>query len=93
MDLIDVRFEHFQDLLGQDFKLENSNLTLTLLEVKALKTREGAARAAFSLLFSCPVPAPQGMYMLHHESLGQLEIFLVPVKQDGAGVQLEAVFS
>ncbi len=93
MDLNDVRLEHFQALLTEDFKLENSNLTLTLLEVKALNTREGAARAAFSLLFSCPVPAPQGTYALHHEALGQLEVFLVPVKQDGAGVQLEAIFS
>jgi hypothetical protein len=93
MDLIDVRIEHFQPLVNQDFKLENSDISFSLLEVKALKTHAGATRAAFSLLFSCPVPAPQGTYALHHEALGQLEVFLVPIKQDGAGVQLEAVFS
>jgi hypothetical protein len=93
MDLNDVRLEHFQALLTEDFKLENSDISLTLLEVKALNTRPGAVRAAFSLLFGCSVPALQGTYALHHEALGQLEIFLVPIKQDGAGVQLEAVFS
>jgi hypothetical protein len=93
MDLNDVRVEHFQPLVNQDFNLENSDVKLKLLEVKALKTREGATRAAFSMLFGCPVPAPQGTYALHHEALGKLEVFLVPVKQDGAGVQLEAVFS
>jgi hypothetical protein len=93
MDLNDVRLEHFQPLLTENFKLENSDITFTLLEVKALKTQAGAVRAAFSLLFACPVPAPQGTYALHHEALGQLEVFLVPIKQDGVGVQLEAVFS
>ncbi len=88
-----MRLEHFQPLLTENFKLENSDITFTLLEVKALKTQAGAARSAFSLLFTCPVPAPQGTYALHHEALGQLEVFLVPIKQDGAGVQLEAVFS
>jgi hypothetical protein len=93
MDLNDVRIEHFQPLLTENFKLENSDVRLTLLEVKTLNTRADATRTAFSLLFGCPVPAPQGTYALHHEALGNLEIFLVPVKQDGAGVQLEAVFS
>ena len=93
MNLNDLRLEHFEPLLTENFNLENSDVKLKLLEVKALKTHEGAARAAFSLLFSSPVPAPQGTYALHHEALGQLEVFLVPIKQDGAGVQLEGIFS
>jgi hypothetical protein len=93
MDLIDVRLEHFEPLVLQDFNLENSDVKLKLLEAKALKTREGAARTAFALLFSCPVLAPQGTYALQHEALGKLEIFLVPIRQDGAGVQLEAIFT
>jgi hypothetical protein len=93
MDLIDVRIEHFQDLVGQDFNLENRDVRLKLLEVKTQNTRPDAARSAFSLLFSCPVPASQGTYALHHAALGNLELFLVPIKQEGSGVQLEAVFS
>ncbi len=93
MDLIDLRVEHFQDLLGQDFQLVNSDVSFKLLEAKPQNTRQGATRTAFVLLFSCPVPAPQGAYLLHHETLGQLEIFLVPIRQSGAGVQLEAIFT
>jgi hypothetical protein len=93
MDLIDVRFEHFEPLVLQDFNLKNSDVKLKLLEAKALKTREGATRTAFALLFACPVPAPQGTYALQHEALGQLDVFLVPIRQDGAGVHLEAIFT
>jgi hypothetical protein len=93
MNLSDVRVEHFEPLVNQDFKLGNSDLSFRLLEVQVQKTREGADRTAFSLLFKCPVPAAQGTYALQHEALGQLEIFLVPLRQDGAGVQLEAIFS
>jgi hypothetical protein len=93
MDLMDVQFEHFEPLVGQDFQLENRDVRLKLLEVKAQNTRADATRSAFSLLFGCPVPASQGTYALHHDSLGRLEIFLVPVKQDAAGMQLEAIFS
>jgi hypothetical protein len=93
MDLMDVRVEHFEPLVSQDFNLENSEVKLKLLEAKALKTREGANRTAFALLFASPVPAPQGTYTLQHEALGKLEIFLVPIRQDGAGVHLEAIFT
>ncbi len=88
-----MRLEHFQDLVGQDFQLLNSDISFKLLEAKTQNTRPDATRPAFVLLFSCPVPAPQGAYLLHHETLGQLEIFLVPIRQVDAGVQLEAIFT
>jgi hypothetical protein len=93
MDLATLSLADFQPLITQEFKLENSQVALKLLETKPLTTHEGASRTAFSLLFACPVPASQGTYVLWHDSLGRLEIFLVPIKQDGTGVQLEAVFS
>ncbi len=93
MDLATITLEDFQPLITQNFTLENSDVIFTLLEVKAQNTRAGATRTAFSLIFHSPVPAPQGTYALHHETLGKLEIFLVPIAAAGAGVQLEAVFS
>ncbi len=49
----------------------------------------------FSLLFRAPVDAPseQNTYTLKHESLGTLDIFLVPVKKDAHGLYYEAVFN
>ena len=92
-DLASLRLEHFTALLEQEFAVLETPYNLTLLVAKAAPTRPNAPREAFSLLFRCPVPAQQGVYALHHTALGRLEIFLVPVAQDGAGVQLEAVFS
>ena len=49
----------------------------------------------FSLFFLGPPEAPawQGMYHLTHDQLGALEVFLVPVGRDQAGVRYEAVFN
>ena len=93
MDLATVTVEDFLPFVGQEFGLVDTELSLVLLESKTALTRANAPRQAFTLLFRCPVPAPQGTYALRHQALGVLEIFLVPIAQDGAGVQLEAVFS
>ncbi|MFN3265994.1 MAG: DUF6916 family protein [Deinococcales bacterium] len=92
-DLATLRLEQFRALLEQKFTVIDTPYVFTLLTVKAIPTRPNAPREAFSLLFRSPVPAQQGTYLLHHETLGNLEIFCVPVAQDSAGVQLEAVFS
>ena len=49
----------------------------------------------FSLLFRGPLEPffPQRIYHLKHESLGSLELFLVPIGPDGKGMQYEAVFN
>ena len=64
-----------------------------LTEVKEFAT--SAQVEQFSLFFLGPPGAPlrQGLYQLTHEQLGALEIFLVPIGQDPAGVQYEAVFN
>jgi hypothetical protein len=92
-DLATLRLEHFAALLEQGFVVLETPYSFILESAKTAPTRPDAPREAFSLLFSSPVPAQQGVYALHHPALGRLEIFLVPVAQDGAGVQLEAVFS
>ncbi len=49
----------------------------------------------FSLLFRAPVDLPpeQRIYRLEHEVLGQMDIFLVPVKLDENGLYFEAIFN
>lgn len=53
------------------------------------------ARAPFTLLFRGPAEPllPQGIYRLEHQSIGALEIFIVPIGQDADGVAYEAVFA
>jgi len=50
---------------------------------------------SFSLLFRGPISPffPQAIYRLHHEKLGTMDLFLVPMGPDRDGMRYEAVFN
>jgi hypothetical protein len=57
----------------------------TLVEVTELAAGgNGAFRGPFSVLFHGPLEPvlPQGIYLVEHDRLGRLELFLVPVGPD-----------
>ncbi len=91
----------FADSVGAEFRLfrnEISPVRLVLVEARELPRRAGrpdAPRTPFSLLFRGPGEPvlPQAIYPLESGTLGRLEIFLVPVGRDVAGVLYEAVFN
>ena len=100
MDLATVQASDFEPLLGQTFRadLGGQSFELTLAEAQTSRhqRREPGVRPSFSLLFHGPVDVSftQGVFPLTHESLGTLEIFLVPVaREDDGRVALQAVFS
>lgn len=66
-------------------------LTLTKV-VEHVKTEH---QETFSIFFHGPSDPfiPQGIHRLKHNSLGELNIFLVPIGQDKDGFQYEAVFN
>ncbi len=71
-------------------------LTLELVEVTAGREAGGGRpRGSFSLLFRGPrVPLlPQRIYHLEHDTLGALQVFLVPITPDPQGSLYEAVFN
>ena len=96
-----LTLESFSGLAGQTFRLTPENgpaMDLVLKEARslALKTAPpGPTREPFSLLFVGPkAPVlPQRIYALEHETLGRLEIFLVPTGAGADGVQYEAIFN
>ena len=49
----------------------------------------------FSLVFSGPRvdPLSQRIFRLDHDEIGSLELFLVPIAEDAAGVRYQAVFN
>jgi hypothetical protein len=55
----------------------------------------GEAPRSFSLVFVGPARfvLPQQTYRLEHETLGEMDLFLVPIGPDGGGMRYEAVFS
>lgn len=79
-------------------KLESGEtVEFTLYEATALPANDypGKARDPFQLRFSAPTEEmlPQGHYLLSNTALGEVEIFLVPVRPDGDHHCYQAVFN
>ena len=70
---------------------------LTLISVTASSHAPCAGgRLPFSLVFRSTRPdfhAPQGCWLLRHATLGNVEVFLVPIGPDASGMCYEAVFN
>jgi Domain of unknown function (DUF6916) len=88
---------HFSSLLQRVFQVREDEiaLDLTLIDASALRSPPDQPREPFALLFrgpSQPILA-QGIHRMHTETLGTLEIFLVPIGPDGIGQRYEAIFN
>jgi hypothetical protein len=86
--------------LGTGFRLrrpEGGALDLTLVEASPHPQlpHSPGRRRGFSLVFHSPSPVhlPQGVYGLHHDVMGSLELFLVPIGPREGGMCYEAVFN
>ena len=93
------------DLLTQEAFAQNVNtkfqvsaddknkVELELAEVSELKQQK--AHDQFSIVFRGPLNAfiGQGLRVFDHDKLGQFELFVVPIRQDGEGFYYEAVFN
>lgn len=90
---------HFAGCVGQAFDIDMgaSSMPLTLSEARPLPEPKmaGLRRSPFSLLFksSSPVVLPQQIYRMKNATLGALNIFLVPVARDQAGIVYQAVYN
>ena len=90
--------ETFAPLTGTVFELslaDGQTLPLELSQVLGTGLQGGAQREQFSLHFRGPASPvlPQRIYGLQHATLGTLEIFLVPIRRDAAGIIYEAAFT
>jgi hypothetical protein len=93
-DLADLKPEHFDNLLGHELPLVDSQLAFTLKAVTRLKSPSPRGQP-FSLIFAAPANArgTQGVYHLQHPELEALEIFLVPIAPVDGMPLFEAVFN
>jgi ribosomal protein S18 acetylase RimI-like enzyme len=68
-------------------------LDLELVEVSPLRVTP--QQEIFALVLRGPVDRllPQQIYALEHATLGACDLFLVPIRQDPAGIYYEAVFN
>lgn len=92
----------FEPLIGTSFRLQAGAKVLELALIQADKLPVHAGRGGkmpkrepFSLVFRGPreFVLPQQMYALEQDTLGRVEIFLVPIGPDEVGQCYEAVFN
>lgn len=88
--------EAFAQHVNTNFQVqidENTSVQLDLIQVSELKLYPH--QEEFALLFRGPTDMflGQGGRYFSHEAMGQFELFIVPVRQDGQGFYYEAVFN
>jgi len=80
-----------------DVGVGESSLPMTLVQVQPLQIHAyaGMMRAPFALTFKSqsPVLLPQKTYRMKNETLGAVDIFLVPIGRDASGILYQAVFN
>jgi hypothetical protein len=90
-------FEDFEPQVGTDFvvAVDGEPLALNLIEATPLPNSAALSRAPFSLLFQSGIQQviPQQLFPLRHETLGDVQIFLVPTAQNPTGIQYYATFN
>ena len=104
MEIAELTLERLRPFVGSTFEValpEPWNLHFVLAEASplaamaAMAAPPGAIRAPFRLIFRGPASPihPQSILPLEHETLGRIEIFLVPIGPDAAGMRYEAIFT
>jgi Domain of unknown function (DUF6916) len=94
-----LKSSDFTPYLQQQFLLEAGGaepLAVQLLQVTELgAAAPNAPRPPFSIILRGPRDRrlPQKIYTVRHATLGEMEIFLVPVAVDEKGYHYEAVFN
>jgi hypothetical protein len=89
----------FTEHLNERFRIfsDAASFEVELIQAEAYGSyNDGTARRApFSLIFRGPLDPVlvQRTYRLEHETLGTLEIFLVPIGSNQDGMRYEAVFN
>lgn len=73
--------------------VEPQPVDLELIEVTEVK--ESQHQIAFSIFFLGPAEGmlPQHIYTLRHDTLGEMDLFLVPVGKRERGFEYQAVFN
>ena len=91
------QWETFQKQLNQVFQIhgEFGTIEATLVDCKKLSGTPTNNREPFSIVFRGPSEPfiEQNTYKVENETLGAMEIFLVPLGPDSTGMQYEAVFT
>ena len=99
-DLNTVTHKDFEACLSQPFSVRPENeddFEIDLIQVKLIGDGDPTkdTRQAFSLLFRGPTEhsLSQSLYRIENETLGELQLFLVPLGPDETGMLYDATFN
>ena len=93
-----LKAEDFEALLGTGLTLSSSahQLPVDVSQVRRLKSPSPRAQGPFAVTFlhrGARGYAPQGIYRVALPEQGEIDLFVVPVGPDPAGMCYEAVFN
>lgn len=91
-------FEDFSGCVDKPFTLQLDDATYPLTLISADKLPSSAAlgdREAFSIVFrgEGDLVLAQQIYRIRNDTLGEMDLFIVPIGPDEKGMCYEAVFS
>jgi hypothetical protein len=94
----DLTEKEFSQHLNTKFKtkIDDQPIDLELVEVKSYLPQENeqVGMERFSVFFDGPdTYLPQRVYSFEHDVMGQFDLFLVPISQNGESFRYEAVFN
>ena len=94
-----LTLQHFAPYVNETFAatMNDGEVPFVLVEARALQggTAPGTMRPPFSLLFrnGSSFLFPQQLYLMRHEGLGEVGIFLVPIAREREGFLYQAIFN
>jgi hypothetical protein len=88
--------DRFAEVLGTSFVLKAADGKTVMIElVEVSEVKERPHQLSFAIVFLTPESSivDQGLYDLDHETLGPMQLFLVPIGITDGRMMLESVFN
>ncbi len=95
--LSSLRLAHFADLVGSTLSIDfgSGPAPASIIEAGSIGSPTPRPQGGFSVMLKADVgsrPA-QGVFRLRHPQLGDLDLFMVPRRRDGAETVYEITFN
>jgi hypothetical protein len=90
-----LKFSDFAPLVNSRFRIHLDSSKYFDLELIEANDLSHPGQEQFSLIFRGPLngPTAQQVFDIEHDSLGKLNLFLVPISIEKDGVRYEAIFN
>lgn len=90
-----INYEDFCKIVDTDFSLDLGGQTIAFSLIEISEKQETSRTVCFSILLKGPkdIFFQQDTYKFKHETFGECELFIVPVREDVDGLIYESIFN